>query len=99
MPDENGFSPRQHLAAIDRDSEEPEPISHEYLIDWFLRLSRRRPTSTSGYAPLTFEGIDAWVRLSGEAPEPWEIMMIEKMDDAWLSGVAEAQAKRRDANT
>lgn len=85
MAREGGASLRQHLEAAGKVVDEPEPLSHGYLLDWFWRLSNRRASTGFGLSPLGFEAIAAWARLSGEAPEPWEVAAIEHMDNAFLA--------------
>jgi hypothetical protein len=63
----------------------PEPLG--YLWAAFLRLSRRRGSSGFGTAPITWEGIDGFLRLSGMTLAPWEIEVIEALDDLWRKQV------------
>jgi|TARA_A100001391_G_scaffold205427_1_gene206150 hypothetical protein len=73
--------------------DEPEPISHGYLLDWFWRLSNRRASTGFGFSPIGYEAIAAWARLCGEDPEPWEIEAIERMDDAFMTEAAKQKPK------
>lgn len=81
---------RQHLAHAGEDAEAPPPIGAFYLVGWFWQLSNRRG-SGMGLSPITWEAIDAWARRSGNDPEPWEIGVIEQMDDAYVSKIAARQ--------
>jgi hypothetical protein len=33
---------------------------------------------------LGFADLDAWSRLSGETPAPWEVAALRALDQAWL---------------
>jgi hypothetical protein len=43
--------------------------------------------------PISFCEIEAWARLTGAAPEPWEIELITAMDSAALDEQAKARTK------
>lgn len=65
------------------------PPEGEYLWGWFLGLAGRRGTGAMGPAALTYPDLDAWARLTGRRPAPWEIRVLCRLDDAWLSQQAE----------
>lgn len=72
------------------------PPEVAYLLGWFADLSARRRDG----GPLNFADIEAWGRLSGNAPTPWEVSVLTQLDDAVLKKAREdaewaAQNKRR----
>lgn len=58
----------------------PMPLSLGYLMEAFNRLRRRQP----GDRPLGWTDIDAFCRRAGLRLAPWEVELVERLDDAWL---------------
>lgn len=58
----------------------PLPDALAYLWVAFCRLSARR---TSGFSinPISWSELDAFIRLTGVRLSPWEIRIIEELDD------------------
>ena len=85
-PDKNGTPLRAHLqaAGIEEPNPQPFPDALAHVWDWFLDLHAGRP-SGMGPGPLTWEGIAAWVSLTGIRPAPWEIRAIRELDSAFLA--------------
>ena len=69
----------------------PFPQSLSYLWHAFLRLSRRRSGGMS-FNPIAWRDIEAYCALTRFRLVPWEIEIIEELDDLWLT----EQAKRND---
>jgi hypothetical protein len=67
------------------------PMALAYLWHAYRRL-RRRKGSGFGPGPIEWPDIDAFLRLSGETLAPWEIEVIEELDDAFLTAVTAAQS-------
>jgi len=57
-------------------------------VDWFSRLSRRRGSNGFGVSPLSFETISAWDKLCNEGIEPWEVRVLELLDDVHLAEIS-----------
>lgn len=55
---------------------------------------RARTGNGDGVSPITFESIDAFVRLTGEAVTQSDIVMLEAMDDAFISQVSIERAEQ-----
>jgi hypothetical protein len=55
-----------------------------YLWSTFLRLHSRRGSNGFGASPLSWSEIDACCRLSGVRLAPWEVEIIEALDDAYM---------------
>lgn len=53
----------------------------EYLWRTFRRLARRRTSNGFSSNPITWPDIDAFVRRSKFALTPWEVEIIEDLDD------------------
>lgn len=58
-----------------------------YLLRWFWQIRRRTHHGFSGPQPITWPDIDHWATRSGNAPESWEIRIIEILDDVFFSPV------------
>lgn len=61
------------------------PVAARYLWRTYLRLRRRTPGGFSGPQPIAWNDIDAFVRRTGITLAPWEIAVIEQIDDIYLS--------------
>jgi hypothetical protein len=66
----------------------PLPPALAYLWQAFLRLASRRQSSGFGPMKLGWSEIEAFNRLSGLALRPWEIEVIEALDDRWMAAQA-----------
>ena len=66
------------------------PMALLYVWQAFNRLSRRRGSNGFGVNPISWSDIDAFVRNSKVALRPWEISLIEDLDDLYRSEVAKA---------
>lgn len=62
----------------------PLPEALAYLWQTFCRLHARR---ASGFSvnPISWSDIDAFMRRAGVRLAPWEVRIIEQIDDAYLS--------------
>lgn len=67
----------------------PDALSHVWSA--FCRLSGRRTVGMAAN-PITWSDIDAFVRLSGVRLAPWEIRLIEELDDLYRA----EHSKKRD---
>jgi hypothetical protein len=66
----------------------PLPVMAERTWGAFHRLRRRCPVS-EGPSPWTWEALDAFLRLTGIELSPWEIELLEMLDDAWIRVVSD----------
>jgi hypothetical protein len=74
------------IAEIEADLARPEfPRALGYLWDAYLRLRRRKGGGFAGPEPISWQDIDAFVRRSGLRLAPWEISLLEALDDIYLS--------------
>jgi hypothetical protein len=63
------------------------PLETAYLWSWFHEINGGR---TCGMAanPLQFTEIEAWSRLTGNTPNPWEVSLLKRLDTAFLQVTA-----------
>jgi hypothetical protein len=62
----------------------------DYLWRAFHRLSGRRGSNGFGPSPISWADIDAFVRYSKMRLAPWEVEIIEMLDDLWRNEQAKA---------
>jgi hypothetical protein len=67
------------------------PEAMRYLWRAFIRIRRRNAGNGFGATPVTWADLDAYSRLSGLRLLPWEIEIIELLDDALLASYREPQ--------
>lgn len=60
------------------------PLELLYLWLAYGRIRRRKAGNGFGASPVEWPDIDAFVRLSGRHLAPWEIEVIEDIDDLFL---------------
>lgn len=63
----------------------PFPRALAYLWRAYLRLRRRAAVGMSGPQPIGWQDIDAFARRAGMRLAPWEIEILEELDDIYLS--------------
>lgn len=71
----------------------PFPKALEYLWAIYRRLRRRKAAGMEGVAPIEWADLGGFARLAGFDISPWEVELIERVDDAYLTVMA-AQAER-----
>lgn len=62
----------------------PFPRSLNYIWRAYIRLRRRTSGGFAGPNPVGWQDIDAFIRRTGFEFAPWEIEMIEALDDVFL---------------
>mgnify|MGYP000284647526 FL=1 len=62
----------------------PFPECLAYLWQAYLRLRRRTAGGFSGPSPIGWPDIDAFIRRTGARLAPWEIEMLERIDDLFV---------------
>lgn len=67
------------------------PPAVAYLWRAFTRIRRRRGGNGFSASPIEWGDIDAFMRLSGVRLAPWEVEVIEDLDDAWLAEISRKQ--------
>ena len=60
------------------------PRALSYLWQAYIRLRRRAQSGFSGAQPIGWQDIDAFVQRTGLDLAPWEIRVIERLDDIYL---------------
>lgn len=64
-----------------------------YLWRTFNRIRRRKGGSGFGASPIEWPDIDAFIRNSKFNLAPWEIEIIEMLDDLYMAQQAKSQSK------
>lgn len=62
----------------------PCPQALAYLWRTYIRLRRRTDMGFAGPQPIRWRDIDAFVNLTGVSLVPWEVELIERLDDTYL---------------
>jgi hypothetical protein len=69
----------------------PLPLALDYLWRIFNRLRRRKCGNGFGSSPIEWPDVDAFLRLSRIELAPWEIEILEDLDDLFLADHSKAQ--------
>ena len=60
----------------------PDELEHVWRA--FTRLSGARQPGFSGPSPITYEGIQAFMDVTGEPLDPWEVDVIKVLDAEFI---------------
>lgn len=71
----------------------PFPSALGYVWTAFSRLSARRGSNGFSINPIGWPDIEAFLRLSGQRLAPWEIRLIEQLDDLYRAETNKAHAE------
>jgi hypothetical protein len=71
------------------------PKGLEYVWRIFWRLRRRKGSNGFSVSPIEWPDIDAFVRNAHMTLLPWEIEILEDLDDTYLAEQAKRLAKRK----
>ncbi|NOK32337.1 hypothetical protein HMI49_03860 [Corallococcus exercitus] len=67
----------------------PEALAHVW--GWFAELSNARGAGAFTLNPISFPDMEAWVRLSGHRPTPFEVQLLRRLDESFLIEVSKKQ--------
>jgi hypothetical protein len=70
----------------------PMPEALEYIWRAFLRLHARRGSNGFAINPISWPDIDAFVRHSGMKFAPWEVELLEALDDLFRQSQVKPKA-------
>lgn len=70
----------------------PFPMAMLYLWSVFARLHARRGSNGFGLNPIGWAEIDAYQRLAQSRLAPWEVRIIEDLDDLFLQSQRKAKS-------
>ena len=70
------------------------PPAGRHIWEWFCELAR-----STGDQPLSYPALDAWSRLTGHRPRPWEVALLIAIDALGRRLAIEAHDRRRGAAT
>jgi hypothetical protein len=86
-----GASIRQHLHAAWRATgdkpaqlETPPVGAMAYLLEWFRDAASGRQSGYAEPCALAWGEIQAWQALTGTRLEPWQAVVLRKLDHLWL---------------
>jgi len=93
----DGASLREHLESVHRqtgrmpDQLEPVEIPYyiKYIWEWFCSMSNGRGYAEWGAMPLTYSEIKAWAELTKCEPMAWEVEILKKIDNIFVSKAGE----------
>ena len=74
----------------------PDLLTHVWQA--FVELHNARPAGGMGPGPLTYETIEAYMRVTGNRLAGWEVGAVKRVDHAWLKVQGEAQKSRQAKN-
>ena len=84
--------PKEEAGEDDR----PEQLEHLWLA--FLEMSQRRSFAGAMDGiqplPLQYAHMEAWARLNATELHPWDVKVIERLDELFLKAVADARSRR-----
>lgn len=99
-----GGTLRDHLESVERQTGKtpdklippdfPDAVGH--LWEWFIDLDRARPSGGFGPSAISYAEIDAFARLTGAEPTPFEVDVLRALDREYLATVVawrEAESK------
>lgn len=70
---------------------DPVPAELRYLLGGYWRIRRRKGGNGFGPSPIEWPDIDAFLRHSRVNLAPWEVEIIEELDDCFMSEQGKAQ--------
>jgi hypothetical protein len=74
---------------------EPDPPELAYLVEWFRECSTgRRNEGLGSNAPLSWQDIDAWARLTGRHLSTFELRVLKLLDAIYLQVTRGSDADR-----
>lgn len=72
----------------------PAPAGAAHLLAWFADLAAGRGVGYMAPLPLSYSEMEAWARLTGRTLTPWEVLVLRRLDNAYLATWNEAQATK-----
>lgn len=71
----------------------PFPDALKYLWNMYHRIRNRKGGNGFSANPIEFADIEAFLRLTHNTLEPWELQTIEQIDNAFIAAPAAAKSK------
>jgi hypothetical protein len=68
------------------------PPAGEHFVLLFFDLSCNRRQGMNGFEPLSWLEVEAYLRLTHQDIEPWEVRLLKRMDKAWLTAANEQES-------
>lgn len=84
----------EKIAALEAELTSPAPpLELLYILKAFNRIRRRKSSTGFGAARIEWPDLDAFLRLSKLNLAPWEIEVIEDLDDTYMAVQAETASQ------
>ncbi|WP_293510060.1 hypothetical protein [Parvibaculum sp.] len=64
------------------------PLALRYIWTTYHRLRGRKGAGLNGAEPISWPDIDAFMRMTGNRLAPWEIQLLESLDNIFLSALS-----------
>lgn len=102
VPQADGLPLREHLEAYERQRGRPHPLLAEGptlrselgpLWEQFLELHSSRGFTGYGPAPITYQDIDCFLRVTGGELEAWEVDAIRRADHEYFKSLPKPKGK------
>jgi hypothetical protein len=74
----------------------PEPI--RTLWNKFLSLHEGRTYGINGVNPISYTDMDAWMRVTGNRLDQWEVEAVMRIDKAWLKASKDDEEEYADGS-
>lgn len=68
------------------------PDELAYLLEWFGELNTGRASSGFGLLPISYTEMEAWARLTGAEPTPYDIWILRQIDTVFLAGMIDGRS-------
>jgi hypothetical protein len=72
------------------------PAGFEYLWQWFIALHNKRQSGFGGVCRLAESEIESYFRNRKIIPHPWEVEMIDRLDEIAIEVKMEDQSTQED---
>ena len=86
-----------HYAAMVRSGRraapKPPSLPHGTAHIWntFCRLDAKRRSNGFGPEPISYSEIEAYLRVTGESLDPWEVKALAELDDQYIEAAAKKE--------
>lgn len=75
------------------EEEPPFPLTDSYLFMAFQDLNGARTSNGFGPNPISFQDVQAYCVLTGVSLTPWDVRILRRMDQTYLTAVRMTQPK------
>lgn len=102
VPQADGLPLREHLIAYERQLKRPHPMMADApelpselspLWEQFLQLHASRGFTGMGPAPITYQDMDSFLRVTGATFEPWEVDVVRRADHEYFKSLPKPKGR------